>query len=131
MTLAAALPVLAWAAVVDQQRGFEVAGLLTGAAVALVCLLALSRAADRWTPLGRGVWLAVLLALPILVAVLGWNDAPEGAPTWLEWAARVSPLRWAYDLSAGGAPPTAIEHALPVIFVLALLALTGQEPADA
>ena len=118
-----AAPVLALAAALEHQAGRPPGALALelGAGCLLLAGLTISSGAQgRWVP---GLWLALVVALPLLAATLAWNDAPGGGPPWLQAAAGVSPLEWAFHRAGPGQAPPWHDVLAPGALVLVLVGL--------
>ncbi len=120
VTFALAAPVLALAAAVEWQAGGDARDLALELPAALALIAGLSLA-------GRGTaalpWLVLVLGLPLAAAVLGWNDAPGGAPAWLELVSTASPVTWAFHRAGPGAAPVWTDVLAPTATALLLLGL--------
>lgn len=123
-----AAPVLVLAGAIEHQAGRPLGTLaieLGGTSFFLTGLALAAAGGGRWAP---RLWLALVVALPLVAATLAWNDAPGGGAAWLEVAARVSPLEWAFDRAGPGAAPRWHDLLAPSALVLVLVGF-GRRPA--
>lgn len=107
-TLALAAPPLALAAGLDRARGGDSLALLGYglAMAAMVAWAAHSSRAGRVRSLAYGiVWVAMVVAVPLLSAILAWDGAPGGrVPRGLITLASASPFDWLYRCAGSDAP---------------------------
>ena len=127
LPLGLCLPVLALAAALDYQAGASPGTLAFEVGASTGLLLALGLASGGALPRGQVAWLLLVVALPLFSATLAWNDAPGGGIPWLEAAARLSPLEWAFDRADGGALSTWQDVLAPAALVLVLVGFARRE----
>ena len=127
LSLGLCLPVLALAAALDFRSGASPGTLALEVGASTGLLFALGLAAGGAPPRARVAWLLLVVALPLCSATLAWNDAPGGGIPWLEAAARISPLEWAFDRADGGALPTWQDVLAPAALAAVLVGLARGE----
>lgn len=128
LLLGLSLPVLALAASLEYQAGASLGPLTLEVGASTGLLLLLGFAAGGAPPRAQVLWLVFVVALPILSATFAWNDAPGGGAPWLEIAARISPLEWAFDRADGGALPTWHDVLAPAALAFVLVGIGRRQP---